>query len=295
VRSVTANGTDVYVGSDASDIAQIPQADHVAKWNGTAWSAMGSDTSGANGWLPASTSINGMTTSDSGVFVIGSFQNANEDPRADVVASFDGGAWQPVGSDGAGDGPLNASGHVLAVFDRRLYAGGNFTSAGGDPLARRAASYPLATAPTPTPTVTPAPTAVPTPTVTPAPTPTPAPPPEVTLSGSKVQKLGKTIVVGVGCDVACTATATGRLSVLGLAKRSLSLPSLAKRYRLGRAIKQVPAGGKVKLRLKVPRKARGVAKRALRRGRKVRAKIKITVKDAAGNSSSESRTVRLRL
>jgi hypothetical protein len=56
----------------------------------------------------------------------------------------------------------------------------------------------------------------------------------------------------------------------------------------------VPAGGKVKLRLKVPRKARGQAKRALRRGRKVRAKIKITVKDAAGNSSSKSRTVRLR-
>jgi hypothetical protein len=168
VRSVTANGTDVYVGSDASDIALIPQADNVAKWNGTAWSAMGSDTSGANGWFPAPTSINGMTTSGSRVFAIGAFQNANGDPLADVVASFDGSAWHPVGSNGGGDGPLNASGHVLAVFDERLYAGGSFTSAGGDPLAQFAASYPLTTPPPP-------PAAPPPP---PAPAPIAPPPPE---------------------------------------------------------------------------------------------------------------------
>ena len=142
------------MGSDASDIASIPQADNVAKWNGTAWSAMGSDGSGADGWFPAGTSINGITTSGSRVFVIGAFQNANGDPLADVVASFDGSAWHPVGSNDAGDGPLNAGGHTLAAFDERLYAGGDFTSAGGDPLAQFAASYPLATS---TPPVTPEP------------------------------------------------------------------------------------------------------------------------------------------
>jgi hypothetical protein len=178
VRSVTAKGTDVYVGSDGSDIALIPQADHVAKWDGSAWSAIGSDTSGANGWFPATTSINGMTTFGSHVFVIGSFQNANGDSRADVVAFFDGSAWHPVGSNGAGDGPLNSSGHVLAVFGAHLYAGGSFTSAGGDPLAQYAASFSLSQIVAfPTPTVTPGPAPVPTPTVTPAPTPTPTPAP----------------------------------------------------------------------------------------------------------------------
>ena len=40
------HGTDVYVGTDSVDIAGIPQADHVVRWNGSAWSAMGSDTAG---------------------------------------------------------------------------------------------------------------------------------------------------------------------------------------------------------------------------------------------------------
>ena len=52
VRSLAADGTDVYVGTDSVDIAGIPQADHVAKWNGSAWSALGSDTSGGDGWFP---------------------------------------------------------------------------------------------------------------------------------------------------------------------------------------------------------------------------------------------------
>ena len=56
VRSLTANGTNVYVGTDAVNIAGIAQADHVAKWNGSAWSAMGSNTAGADGWFPASAS-----------------------------------------------------------------------------------------------------------------------------------------------------------------------------------------------------------------------------------------------
>jgi hypothetical protein len=58
---------------------------------------------------------------------------------------------------------------------RPLYAAGNFTSAGGDPLAQSVASFSLTQIIAyPTPTVTPAPTAAPTPTVTPRPTPKPA-------------------------------------------------------------------------------------------------------------------------
>jgi hypothetical protein len=155
VRSVTASGTDVYAGSDAEDVAEIPQADHVARWNGSAWRAVGSNAAGGNGWFPTSGSVDGLTSSGPGLFATGSFQNANADPLADNVAYFDGSAWQPVGSNGAGDGPLNGAGLALAVFGEQLYAGGSFTSAGGDSQARSAASYPLPIA-TPVQPVTPA-------------------------------------------------------------------------------------------------------------------------------------------
>ena len=136
VRSITSHGTDVYVGSDSLNIAGIAQADHVARWNGSAWSAMGSNTAGTNGWFPASTFIYSMTTSGSLVFAAGSFQNANGDPRADDVAYFDGTAWHSLGSNGAGNGPLIGNGLALATFGPQLIAGGNFTSAGGDTQAQ---------------------------------------------------------------------------------------------------------------------------------------------------------------
>ncbi|MEA2423001.1 MAG: hypothetical protein QOF55_2100 [Thermoleophilaceae bacterium] len=151
VRSLGSNGSDVYVGTDATDVATIPQADNVVKWDGTAWSAMGSNTAGTDGWFPPSTSINAITTSGSTVFAAGSFQNANGDPVADQIASFDGSAWHAVGSDGAGNGPLNANGQALSVFGGSLYAGGSFTSAGGDRLAEFAARYPLTAGPLPPP------------------------------------------------------------------------------------------------------------------------------------------------
>jgi hypothetical protein len=175
VRSLTSEGTNVYVGTDSSNIAGIAQADHVAKWNGSAWSGMGSGSSGKDGWFPPSTFVNAMATSGSRVFAAGSFQNANGDPLADRIASFDGKSWRPVGSNGAGDGPLNGDVRALAAFDAKLVAGGNFTIAGGNALATFAASYPLAGAPPggPPPTTTT--------TTTPA---APAPPPTGTPNGT---------------------------------------------------------------------------------------------------------------
>jgi hypothetical protein len=147
----------VYVGTDSTDVAGIPQADHVVKWNGSAWSAVGANTAGADGWFPTSTFINALTTVGSGVYAGGSFQNANGDPLADEIAFFDGSAWHPVGSNGAGNGPLNGSVAALAAFGGQLYAGGSFTNAGGNPLASFAAAFPLSgpvTQPTGTPTGT---------------------------------------------------------------------------------------------------------------------------------------------
>jgi hypothetical protein len=142
VRSITAHGTDVYVGTDATDVAGIPQADHVARWNGSEWSALGSNTAGSDGWFSASSAfINAMTTDGPLVFAAGSFQNANGVARADSVAYFDGSAWRPLGSDGAGNGPLPGNVTAIAVVNKQLVAGGSFTSAGGDTAAEYAAQY----------------------------------------------------------------------------------------------------------------------------------------------------------
>ena len=93
----------------------IAQADNVVKWNGSDWSALGADPAGDDGWFPTSTFIYGMTVSAAGIFATGTFQNANGDPRADNVALFRNGAWQPLGSDGAGNGPWIGNGLALAI------------------------------------------------------------------------------------------------------------------------------------------------------------------------------------
>jgi len=143
VRSITSDGPNVYVGTDSVNVAGIAKADHVARWNGSAWSAMGSNTAGADGWFPASSFIYSMTTSGHLVFAAGSFQNANGNPLADDIAYFNGTAWHSLGSNGAGNGPFIGNGLALAPFRQDLITGGNFTSAGGDTMAQEAASFPI--------------------------------------------------------------------------------------------------------------------------------------------------------
>jgi hypothetical protein len=147
VRAEAASGSNVYVGSDSVNIAGIPQADHVARWNGSAWSALGANAAGSDGFLPAASTVYSLATSGSKVFVGGVFANANGDPLADNVAEFDGTRWTSLGSNGAGGGAINADVQALAVFEGKLYAGGRFTNAGGNPLANSIASFSLAAAP----------------------------------------------------------------------------------------------------------------------------------------------------
>jgi hypothetical protein len=146
VRSLTAHGTDVYVGTDSLDIAGIAKADHVAKWDGSAWSALGSNSAGTNGWFATASAytIDALDTYGSVVVAAGSFQNANGIATADGVAYFDGSHWRPIGSDGAGNGPFGSA-HPTAVgiVQGKVFVGGNMTSAGGDSLAKYLAAYTL--------------------------------------------------------------------------------------------------------------------------------------------------------
>ncbi|MEI7742572.1 MAG: hypothetical protein WCK58_02350 [Chloroflexota bacterium] len=143
VRGLAASGTDVYIGTDSVDVAGIANADHVARWNGSAWSAVGSNSAGTNGWFTTTTFINALTTSGPLLFAAGSFQNANGVATADDIAYFDGTTWRPIGSNGAGNGPYIGNSTALAPFRSKVYASGSFTSAGGDTMARSIAGYAL--------------------------------------------------------------------------------------------------------------------------------------------------------
>jgi len=147
VRDLITVGTNVYVGTDATDVAGIPQADHVAKWNGAAWSALGADASGKNGIFPPASTVYSLGASGSRVFVGGQFTDASGSKLGDNLVAFDDTSWRTLGSDGAGNGALNATVDALIPFDGKLHAGGNFTRAGGNALASFIASYPSAAAP----------------------------------------------------------------------------------------------------------------------------------------------------
>jgi hypothetical protein len=143
VRALASDGTSVYVGTDSVNIAGIATADHVARWNGSAWSALGTNTAGTEGWFTTGTFINALVTSGPLIFAAGSFQNANGVATADNIAYFDGTTWRPVGSDGAGNGPMVGNLVALGVFRTRVYTAGSFTSAGGDTRAFGLAAYAL--------------------------------------------------------------------------------------------------------------------------------------------------------
>jgi hypothetical protein len=53
---------------------------------------------------------------------------------ANSIAMWDGTTWQPLGSGLVGD-PQYAAVYSLAVYNNELYAGGTFTTAGGNPIA----------------------------------------------------------------------------------------------------------------------------------------------------------------
>ena len=144
-RSIASDGTNVYIGSDACRHRGYRAGRPRRRWNGSAWHALGANAANTDGWFPASTFINGVAAIDRHVYVTGSFQNADDSTTADQVAQFNGANWAPMGSDGAANGPLPGPGNALALFGSRAIVGGNFTTAGGDPLAGYIAGYRVST------------------------------------------------------------------------------------------------------------------------------------------------------
>jgi hypothetical protein len=102
------------------------------------------------------------------------------------------------------------------------------------------------------------------------------------LSASSPQRIGK-LFVEAQMGERGTVTATG----------TITAPNSAKVYRFRTASSKVVPGLTVKLRLRLPKKALAVVRRALKR-RKLKAKVTVTAKDNDGNTKSQKGTIRLK-
>ena len=114
VRSVAVNGTDVYVGGTFT-MAGGASASHIARWNGTRWSALGT------GLNSAALAIAMMGTD---VYAGGGFDTAGG-IRVNHIARWNGTSWSAAGF-GVGGVVI-----ALAVDGSDVYAGGLFSFAGG--------------------------------------------------------------------------------------------------------------------------------------------------------------------
>jgi hypothetical protein len=122
-------GPDLYAGGDFDN----PAADYIAKLVGSNWSEPGSGTNGA---------VEALTVFDDGggpdLYAGGEFTFSGGGPTVGI-AKWDGFSWSAVGYGSALNGVVLA----LAVFDdggEALYAGGEFTTAGGN-IANRIARW----------------------------------------------------------------------------------------------------------------------------------------------------------
>jgi trimeric autotransporter adhesin len=125
------SGPALFVGGAFTTAGGNP-ASRVAKWDGLAWSPLGAGVGGIPSEVSALLAFDdgsGPALFAGGVFAIAGGGAASR------IAKWDGTSWSPLGAGVAGVG---AAVRALAVFDAgsgpELFAGGNFTSAGGTTL-----------------------------------------------------------------------------------------------------------------------------------------------------------------
>ena len=120
---------NIYVGGQFS-VAGSVIANNVAKWNGSAWSALGSGVSGSEDWIANHVNVSAFAFATNGnLYAAGYFSTAGGVPATNI-AQWDGRIWSALGS-GIGDSNAWVNVDALACDDSgNLYAGGRFTTAG---------------------------------------------------------------------------------------------------------------------------------------------------------------------
>jgi len=114
---------NLYVVGLFADVAGVANTGYIAKWNGTAWAAVGGVPAVGAGY-PSNIVID----SQDNIIISGSFTNFAGVAAADYLARWNGTAWADLGSG-------TQSGNVVALAitgNDTLYLGGSFTDQGGN-------------------------------------------------------------------------------------------------------------------------------------------------------------------
>jgi hypothetical protein len=111
--ALIAGGTFTSIGGAA--------ANNIARWDGSAWSALGAGVSWSSG---AVASVNALLSLGSILFIGGSFDQAGS-VTAHNIARVSGGVWNALGA--GADGPV----YALGIYNRTLVVTGHFASAFG--------------------------------------------------------------------------------------------------------------------------------------------------------------------
>jgi YVTN family beta-propeller protein len=121
-------------------------------------------------------------------------------------------------------------------------------------------------------------------------------PPSLKLFGKRTQELAKKVTVKVKADEDGEGTAKGWLVVRtpGKGSKRAELRSKKKSYKLKRATKPLTANQKRALKPKLTKKAFKAAKKALRSGGRVTAKLTVSAADAIGNTRQKKLSVKLK-
>lgn len=123
VHALTAMGSELYAGGMFTN-AGGTAANFIARWNGSQWSPVGSGTDSF---------VFALTQAGTDLVAAGSFYTAGG-VDANFIAKWNGFAWSPLGSGISGNSFFSAV-YALAVSGNTLYAGGNFSTAGGFPAS----------------------------------------------------------------------------------------------------------------------------------------------------------------
>ncbi|OAS14275.1 S-layer homology domain-containing protein [Paenibacillus oryzisoli] len=115
-RTMAVSGTDLYVGGSFTTAGGTP-ASHIAKWDGSQWSSLGT---GLNSYVFA------IAASGADVYAGGIFSTAGGTPVGSI-AKWNGSNWSNLGTG------TNGSVYAIAVSGTDVYAAGNFSTAGGVP------------------------------------------------------------------------------------------------------------------------------------------------------------------
>lgn len=96
-KILKVSNTEIYAVGCFTDFAGVVEADYVAKWNGTAWSGLGS-----NGDI--NKIVHDAVIYKGDLHIAGEFENAGGDATADMVARWTGSSWTGLAVAGATGG-----------------------------------------------------------------------------------------------------------------------------------------------------------------------------------------------